>query len=277
MNAITQNLTYKYQHLQNNTSAKLSQFEDNIAVESPLEIHLIYWHNEQRYKFHFTTLMCTPGFEPELIYGLLYNEQIISSLQDVYKIRNLGNSGSKLWRVELAPQCDFNPDQHRRNLIANSSCGICSQTNHNVTNNCSLIGVVNHIHPTAIFNIIQQLNSKQTLFQQTGGVHGVGICHLSGNILFLAEDVGRHNACDKVIGMALVNHQFPLDQHCLVFSGRVSFELVQKAIRCNVSIILALGAPSSLAINMAEQSGITLIGFIRNKSFNIYTHPWRIA
>lgn len=277
MKSIIQTIIKKY-HLETSTNQnEIIELEDDIAVEAPLEIHLVYWHNKSQHKFHFTTLMRTPGLECELIYGILYNEQIINSTQDISKIRNLGTSSSNIWRVELTERCEFNPESHRRNLIVNSSCGICSQTEHNVNNGCSLLNQSNPISSATVFNIVNQSNSLQTLFKKTGGVHGVGLFNLSGELISLAEDVGRHNACDKVLGSALLENLFPLNQHCLVFSGRVSFELVQKAIRCQVSVILALGAPSSLAVEMAEQAGITLIGFIRQQGFNVYSHSWRLV
>jgi FdhD protein len=233
-----------------------------------------------RHKFHLATVMRTPGQDHDLILGLLFNEGIIECADEVLELSSIGRINQNLWKVELAAECSFSPEQHQRNLLTTASCGICSQTEHppiDLALYDQTFSTINTISASVVLAISRDLANHQQLFSQTGGVHGVALYRCNGEVVFMAEDIGRHNACDKVIGRALQNNLLPLDEYCLVFSGRISFELIQKARRGKIPIILALGAPSALAVELALQYGITLVGFIRGGGFNVYSHPQRIA
>jgi len=250
--------------------------QDAVANEAALQIYLIYGAMHSRHKFHLATLMRTPGNEEDLIFGLLYNENIINNQADVMQVRKLGKLNDNIWKVELAENVDFSPVEHQRNLLSSSSCGVCSQVTHP-----SLAATVQSttnltISPRLINSICNDLANHQKLFKLTGGAHGVALYSSAGILYSLAEDVGRHNACDKIIGAALRNAALPLINHYLVFSGRVSYELIQKAQRSQIKIILSIGAPSALAVELALEYGITLIGFVRARGFNVYSHSFRV-
>ena len=250
---------------------------DLVANEAALQVHLVYGEASARHKFHLATVMRTPTRDEDLIWGLLYNEGIINQAADVVQIRKLGRLNENIWKAELAESVNFSPAEHQRNLLATSSCGVCSQTTHPSLEQSS--NVVNNeisITPAVINSICNDLANHQELFKQTGGAHGVALYSPLGQLQIIAEDVGRHNACDKIIGVAVQKGWLPLNNSCLVFSGRVSYELIQKANRCQIKLVLAIGAPSALAVELAIEYGITLIGFVRAKGFNVYSHSFRV-
>lgn len=251
---------------------------DQLAIEEALQLYLIYHDSSGAlHKMHFATLMRTPNNDSDLIYGLLFNEGIIETSSDVSKISSLAHNHN-LWKVQLAPTCKFDPEEHKRNLLASSSCGVCASVKDNLNSELALdnVDITPSLLPTTlsmttIFAIYHDLNQRQQLFQRTGGVHGVALYDWHGQCIIASEDVGRHNACDKVIGFALCHNLLVDNQYCLVFSGRISYELIQKAHRAQIKLILALGAPSSLAVELASRYQITLIAFIKpSKQLNVY-------
>ena len=235
--------------------------EECVAVEEPLEIHV----NGQPW----ITTMRTPGQDRELALGLLYSEGILSDILDIESIDVEDNV--VLIKGNIAV------DGHTRGFVRSSSCGVCGRA--------SLDAILAR-HPPAIsaegFTIdittiealLSQLRSEQSLFDSTGGVHAVALFNEHSEITDLAEDVGRHNAMDKIIGRSI--DRLPLSNLGFLLSGRVSFEMVQKAVMAGSPCIVAIGAPTTLAIELARQHGITLVGFARESRFNVYTGAWRL-
>lgn len=250
---------------------------DLLAVEEPLEIRLLY--TAVREPKTIAVTMRTPGQDEALAAGFLFTEGIIS---DREQIKTVGHFGHDRNRVLVTLRDYETPElqQAERNFYTTSSCGVCGKTS---------IEAVRTVAPykseaddirvpvPVCYGLQATLRREQAVFESTGGLHASALFHLDGRFIQLCEDVGRHNALDKVIGRSLLDGQLPLDQCILLLSGRASFELIQKAAMAGMKIVAAVGAPSSLAVQMAADCGITLIGFLRDERFNIYTHPQRIV
>ena len=264
---------------------QFSQRTDHLATEEPLEIQLSFGASEQRTQRSLAITMRTPGQDFDLVYGFLFTEGIIHRRNDVIQMRYPGNqldpeAQENIILVELHPHTNFDFERLNRHFYTSSSCGICGKT--------SLEMVQPHAHflldplnpqvtPPILLRLPQLLLPQQSLFGRTGGIHAAGLFSAAGDLLLLREDVGRHNAVDKVLGAALQKHDFPLRTEILLVSGRAGFELVQKAIMAGLSVMAAVGAPSSLATELAEEHNLTLIGFLRDGSFNVYTGKERIS
>jgi FdhD protein len=260
---------------------------DLVAVEEPLEIRLGYGSMDNRQQRSVSVTMRTPTHDFELALGFLYSEGIITSYNQILSVKYCLDAGKQatenIVRVELKPEVTFNAQSLQRNFYATSSCGVCGKASIEAIDNmiCDLpkqkleqnLFKVNHHY---IISLIETLSQHQKVFEYTGGLHAAALFDESGKIILLREDIGRHNALDKLIGNALTQNLLPLNNKVLLMSSRASFELIQKAVMANISIIVTIGAPSSLAIQTAEQFGVTLIGFLRNESFNIYTGKERI-
>ena len=260
-------------------SDEVSVRNDHVAQEEPLEIRLVWGLSEARLTAVVAITMRTPGADFDLSVGFLYTENIISSFDDVEFVRE-GKTKSKLAdgnivEVHLKPAVDFNLKKLQRNFYVNSSCGVCGKT--------SMEAVFSHkpqieqstpfaIKRDILGPIAGELMAAQSAFSQTGGLHAVGLFNSEGRLLYISEDVGRHNAMDKLIGKQLSKKGLHLTKHILLLSGRASFELIQKAFMANLPCVVALGAPSSLAISMAREANITLIGFLKADRFNLYNH-----
>ncbi len=272
----TQTTIHKYSQI--DYTAIITKQPDIVADEAALQLYIVYYVENKPYKIHLTTLMRSSGDDEDLIVGLLFNENIISYYSQITSISKLGKNNENLWKVELSIDCKFNPEQHRRNLLATASCGVCSQVNHpDIIDEEKPVGDSFKISIKNILFMAQDFGRYQQNFKKTGGVHGVAVYDLTAKYIISAEDIGRHNACDKVIGKLLKQNLLTnADNYCLIFSSRISYELIQKAQQAKIKIILALGAPSSLAVNLAQQYQMTLIGFIRNNSFNVYSGNERI-
>jgi FdhD protein len=257
--------------------------EDYIAVEEPLQISLSFYDlATQQYQNRILTLtMRTPGDDDALIYGFLLCEGIVKQKSDIerceYKI-NEQTLNSNAVSVVLSKTVQPNWKVIERQFTNHSSCGICGKTSLNALQlkspprneeNTTRIDINN------IFKLPELLRAHQANFSQTGGLHAAGIFN-NQQFDHIAEDVGRHNAVDKVIGLRCINHNNNQKMAILVLSGRISFELVQKAIMANINIIVSIGAPSSLAISAAKQFDFTLIGFTKTDNFNVYHGDWRI-
>jgi len=246
-----------------------------VAVEEPLEIRIHYGPLQQPERFVFSTTMRTPGHDTELTLGLLLAEGVLQWDEVLPESRQITINELSVF---LPPGHQFNPDKYRRTGYTSSACGVCGLT--------SITHLLERERPEPATNVVvpkellfelpQRMRPQQTLFEATGGVHAVAHFNLSGELQCLSEDVGRHNAFDKLIGTAMLNRSGPLTSSIVVLSGRASFELVQKAAASGVPILMAVGAPSSLAIELAERVGLSLIGFARPTEFNIYTQPGRI-
>lgn len=253
---------------------------DMLATEEPMEIRISY-HTPAGYKQKsISVTMRTPGHDLELAKGFLLTEGIISSRQDITDTHHASEDNGNVVYVTLAQHITPNINQLERNFYTTSSCGICGKASIEAIHTlCPYLDVKDSIELSAslLYSLPETLRTQQNVFEHTGGLHASAIFDLSGTLLLLREDVGRHNALDKLIGATLDNHMLPLHQHILLLSGRASFELVQKAAMAGIKVIAAVGAPSSLAVQMAEEWGITLIGFLRGERFNIYSGAQRVV
>ncbi len=259
-------------------SPSVSRRVDTLAVEEPLEIRL----GDQP----FTITMRTPGHDLELALGFLLAEGVIASPDDVRSARHCpdaaldpdGNPTHNVVEVQLADHVPV----PSRGLVrrVSSACGVCgAESIDEVTARCrsDLHADRTRVPPAVLAALPDKLRGRQRSFDRTGGVHAAGLFTASGDLLCLREDVGRHNALDKVIGWALTSGRIPLRGTVVQVSGRASFELVQKAAAAGVPILAAVSAPSSLAVELAESTGMTLVGFSRGTSLNVYAHGWRIS
>ncbi|RLD21225.1 MAG: formate dehydrogenase accessory sulfurtransferase FdhD [Bacteroidetes bacterium] len=260
-----------------------SNENDLVVVEEPLEIRIGYGLEKQRQQTSITVTMRTPGDDEHLCLGFLFSEGIISSASQVLSAKYCQNAaeedgGDNVMRVELSPDIDFNPNDHLRNFYANSSCGVCGKASiDHVKQTCQPISNAKYsISKKVILNLPNILEDTQDVFKHTGGLHACGLFDTTGKLLLHKEDVGRHNALDKLVGSLVISNQVPVEEKVLMLSGRISFELVQKAINAGIAIIVAVGAPSSLSIDLAKEYGVTLVGFLKAKGFNIYTGSERI-
>ena len=247
---------------------------DQVAVEEPLEIRV-----KGR---SIAVTMRTPGHDRELAAGFLLSEGLIQRPADVIEIAHCqsGNSGTteNILNVFLAPGVSVDLDRLTRHVFASSSCGICGKA--------SIESVHQHFDPVesnltvsaaTLSALPEKLRSQQKTFDQTGGLHAAAVFDSTGDLLAIREDVGRHNAVDKILGYALLYDRLPFDSQILLVSGRTSFEILQKALAARIPVIAAISAPSSLAVTFAQESGQTLIGFLRGPTFNVYSHPERIV
>ncbi|MEN7551425.1 formate dehydrogenase accessory sulfurtransferase FdhD [Rapidithrix thailandica] len=258
---------------------------DLLAVEEPLEIRLGYGPVHQRKVMQLSLTMRTPGHDFELAIGLLLAEGIIDSYQQVFQIKYCTSEDSheispNIVRVELQAGHCFDTNRLKRNLLANSSCGICGKASIEaiqMTACPALPKETIQINPAVLLSLPERLQEAQQVFGYTGGLHATALFEKEANILFAREDIGRHNSVDKVIGAALYKNLLPLHSQVMLVSGRAGFELIQKAVKAGVSVFCAIGAPSSLAVDTAKAFGLTLVGFLRNQQFNVYSGEWRIA
>lgn len=259
---------------------KLSEseiMEDIVAVEEPLEIQLQYGKVDQRINKPVSVTMRTPGNDAELALGFLYTEGIVKNIIEVENVTQNGLDSNKVL-VSLKPHIDPELKKLERNFYTSSSCGVCGKASiEAVSIACERLPDDTLIISTEIIKqLAHAIRNEQAVFSSTGGIHASALFDLEGNFLFLREDVGRHNALDKLIGYGLKNELLPLSKHILVLSGRASFELLQKAAIAGIKIVVAIGAPSSLAIQLAHNFNITLIGFVKAERFNIYCGEQRI-
>jgi FdhD protein len=256
---------------------------DLVAVEEPLEIIVEHGPLDQRVSETLAITMRTPGNDLDLVAGFLAAEKIIDNRDDIVSIRHcrgkeqefLGNTV----KVQLHPKTPFDKEQNLRHFYINSSCGVCGKVSvDSVLDSCQTQpGGGPLITPEIIKSLPAALLENQLVFNRTGGLHAAGIFDREGSALWCREDVGRHNAVDKVLGAAFRANRWPLDEYVLVVSGRVSYELVQKAYRSGIKFMASIGAPSSLAVDLAKRAGITLLGFVSTRGFNIYSKSHRVV
>lgn len=252
--------------------------DDELAVEEPLEIHLSYGSNDNRLQKCISVTMRTPGNDEELGVGFLFTEGIIQHRDEIFEVSSVPVADNKV----LITLCENKIpllQNAERNFYTTSSCGVCGKQGIDTLRTTSFYkNEADEICLKAeLFYLLNDvLRKQQALFASTGGLHAAALFDFKGNFIMLREDVGRHNALDKVIGAAFLDEQLPLSNTILLLSGRASFELIQKAAMAGIKLVAAVGAPSSLAVQLAEDSGITLIGFLRNQRFNIYSGWQRI-
>jgi FdhD protein len=250
---------------------------DTLAVEEPLEIRL----NGEPY----LVTMRTPGNDVDLAHGLLYSEGVISDRSDIVLARYCAGSdldginSYNVLDVTLASVSAMPAAETRRNVLTTSACGICGTTTIDQVLRESPYEMDQKLRVAAdlVLSAPTLLRQRQRTFNQTGGLHAAGLLGPNSQMVCVREDVGRHNAVDKVIGWAVREQLLPLRQMILAVSGRASFELTQKAVLAGIPVLAAVSAPSSLAAELAEEAGLTLVGFVRGETMNVYTHPDRIT
>ena len=237
--------------------------QDLLAVEEPLEI-VVNGRN-------LAVTMRTPGHDRELAVGFLFTEGILQNRSQIGAISHENN------RVELT--IDAAGDFAERRFYLTSSCGVCGKASIEALESIGCPFLDRHqpiIEAALIPQLPEALRSRQPVFDHTGGLHAAGLFDTTGNLLHLEEDIGRHNAVDKLIGAAVLGGETPLDRHILMLSGRAGFELIQKALMAGIAIVAAVGAPSSLAVETALRYGMTLAGFVRNGRYNVYSGEGRL-
>lgn len=252
--------------------------DDRVAVEAPLEF-LLHHPSLGPDPLSFGTTMRTPGDDESLAAGLLYGEGIVNRTADIEAIES-STRRPNVVNVRLHSSVNIVPNTPSRLFSAGSSCGVCGTTGLDAAiarAAATLVPDTGHVALSMLLPLPGRMRAAQSKFADTGGVHASALFDFSGNLLNVAEDVGRHNAFDKLVGMSLMSGILPLNNRIVVLSGRASFELVQKAIRAGVSVLAAVGAPSSLAVNLAVTSGLTLVGFLRETHCNVYSYPERLT
>lgn len=256
---------------------------DLLAIEEPLEIRIGFGMTGDRQQKSLSVTMRTPGHDFELAIGFLFTEGILQSYGQVESIKYCEDGGRQdekenVVRVELKPEVVVDLPKLQRNFYTTSSCGVCGKSSiEAVARQCPHISADWKVGPDFIHALPGKLKEAQKVFEYTGGLHASGLFNRKGDLVLLREDVGRHNALDKVIGAMVVKNEVPLVNYCLLVSGRASFELVQKAALAGIPLLAAVGAPSSLAVSLAKDCGMTLLGFVRDGRFNIYSSAERIA
>nr|WP_143528350.1 formate dehydrogenase accessory sulfurtransferase FdhD [Rubrobacter xylanophilus]BBL80331.1 sulfurtransferase FdhD [Rubrobacter xylanophilus] len=254
---------------------------DVLATEEPLEVRLISGGERRT----VAVTMRTPGADFELAAGFLFSEGIISSREDVRRISYCTDpevDAEQLYNivnVELRPGLDYDPRQLERHFYTTSACGVCGKASLDQLElrGCPVIPPGPEITPETLYSLPEKLREAQGLFEATGGLHAAALFDGEGELVAVREDVGRHNATDKLVGWALLEGRLPLSGHIVMVSGRSSFEIMQKCLVAGVPVVCAVSAPSSLAVEVARRFGMTLVGFLRDRRFNVYAGSERIA
>ena len=262
-----------------------SELTDRVAIEEPLEIRVDFVVNGERCVRSLSITMRTPGHDEELAAGFLMSEGLVRSARDIESIRPCGpesgaHDGNNVVKVRLADHATIAWPNVERHFYATSSCGVCGKASLEaleVPGMCPIARDGFRFAISAIRMLSDRLRAQQSVFEETGGLHAAALFNSAGQILAIREDVGRHNAVDKLLGAQFLQGQTPLASNLLFLSGRISFELAQKALAGGVPMVVAVGAPSSLAIELAKRFDITLIGFLRGERFNVYSGEWRLT
>lgn len=253
------------------------QKEDRVAVEAPLE-YMLHHPALGIEPVSFGTTMRTPGDDEYLAAGLLYGEGLVNQVTDIEAIES-STRRPNVVNVRLNPSVQMEMQLATRRFSAGSSCGVCGTTGLDAAiarAAATRIAETGPIDLELLLRLPDLMRSGQSKFGDTGGIHAAALFDFSGKLITIAEDVGRHNAVDKLVGETLLAGRLPLREHIILLSGRASFELVQKALRTGVAVLAAIGAPSSLAVNLALASNLTLVGFLRQKHCNVYSGPQRL-
>jgi len=266
------------------TKGKLKNKEDLISIEEPLEISLKFKDKEKWITKSLSITMRTPGHDDDLVRGFLFNEQIIQNIKDIDNIESFGdkvgqyNIQNKIL-VTLNNSQNVNISKIKRDFLTNSSCGVCGKSS------LDALEIIKKdktpksnpkLRKEIIINSPSILRKNQSEFAKTGGIHASGLFSSDGNLVSLREDVGRHNALDKMIGDSLLNNYLKPNDQFITCSGRLNFELVQKVLMTNIGLMIGVGAPTSLAIDLANRFDMTLVGFVKEDSFNIYTNNQKV-
>ena len=261
-----------------------NEIDDQISIEEPLEIIIKYKDKERWVENTISITMRTPGDDEDLVRGFLFNERVIEKIDYIEKIELTGEPVGeyKLKNkiiIEINNSENIDIDKIKRNFLTNSSCGVCGKTSLDsleIIKKDQIIKSIPKVNHEIIMASPNILRQNQSEFSKTGGIHASGLFNLNGDIVAIKEDVGRHNALDKLIGFVLERKLLDTDSQFLACSGRLNFDLVQKALMSNIGIIIGVGAPTSLAIDLANKFNMTLVGFVKEGSFNIYSNKERI-
>ncbi|MEW6497465.1 MAG: formate dehydrogenase accessory sulfurtransferase FdhD [Cyanobacteriota bacterium] len=259
-------------------NGKMRSRPDQVATEEPLEIRLV---SPQK---TVAVTMRTPGADFELAAGFLYSEGVVKSRNDIQRISycidsNIeGEQRFNIVNVELAEGLSVDLQPLERHFFTTSACGVCGKASLEALQfrECPVISQGPVVPVEVIYSLAEQLRNAQRIFSTTGGLHAAALFDAQGQLLSVREDVGRHNALDKLVGSALLSGELPLNHHIVMVSGRSSFEIVQKCLVAGVPIVCAVSAPSSLAVMLAREFNITLVGFLRGERFNVYAGRERI-
>jgi len=263
---------------------KTEEVKDHVSVEEPLEMNLRFKQNSNWLKENLSITMRTPGNDEDLVAGFLFNERIIDNVNQIIKIEKQGDQVGD-YNIQNKIEATINNTKNidigklKRNFLTNSSCGVCGKTSLDtveVIKNDKLNLSFPKIQKKIVMKSPELLMSEQSEFSKTGGIHASSLIDDSGKVVVTREDVGRHNALDKLIGYAHTKKLIDNHSQFIACSGRLNFELVQKGLMSNIGVMAGVGAPTSLAIDLAKRFRMTLLGFVKNNSFNIYTNKERI-
>jgi len=265
-------------------SKVLNEFDDQISIEEPLEIILKYKDKKTWVEKIISITMRTPGHDEDLVRGFLFNERVIEQINHIDNIELVGDpvgqyklKNKAVATINNSENIDI--DKIKRNFLTNSSCGVCGKTSLDsleIIKKDKILRSVPKINHEIIMKSPLMLRQNQSEFVKTGGIHASGLFDKKGNVIALREDVGRHNALDKLIGLVLKENLLDNNSQFLTCSGRLNFDLVQKALMANIGVLVGVGAPTSLAVDLAKKFNMTLVGFVKDKSFNIYSNNERI-
>lgn len=257
--------------------------DDLLATEEPMEIKVAHHDGREPAQTSISVTMRTPGHDFELAAGFLYSEGIVRNRDDLVDIAYCTDTETpqeqNVVTVTLAPSVDFDVDRLDRNFFANSSCGVCGKATLDSLQLSGYRPIETNTSLTAetLRSLPNIMRDQQRTFDTTGGLHASALFDTTGTLVALREDIGRHNTVDKLVGAKLMEGALPLDRHILLVSGRAGFEILQKSLVARIPIVASIGAPSTLAADLATEFGITLVGFLTEDGFNIYSHPHRIA
>jgi FdhD protein len=257
--------------------------EDVLAVEEPLEIRIRTKGGGPA--ISFVTTMRTPGNDEELVAGLLFAEGVLDQAEDLRALdrptdpRIDAELKANVLIATLVPEAFARAGKLQRGTVMGSACGVCGKTSieNVIPADRPPLSSSATVSPELLFRLPERLRERQSLFARTGGLHAAGLFSLDGELLEVREDIGRHNATDKLVGTFLMRGELPLSNRLLMVSGRTGFEIVQKAFAAGIPIVASVSAPSSLAVALAETGGVTLVGFLRDRRFNLYANPRRVA
>ncbi len=266
------------------SSNNFEDVEDLVSIEEPLEISLKYKEKNKWIEQTLSITMRTPGNDDDLVRGFLFNEQIVKSINDIDSIESYGDKVGQ-YKIQNKILATLNNSENvniskiKRDFLTNSSCGVCGKSSLDALEIIKTTKT-NASEPKISKDVVIQspniLKEGQSEFSKTGGIHASGLFNSDGKLIALREDVGRHNALDKLIGCALEKKQFDPKNQFITCSGRLNFELVQKVLMTDIGIMIGVGAPTSLAIDLANKFDITLVGFVKRDSFNIYTNNKKV-
>ncbi|NCU62980.1 MAG: sulfurtransferase FdhD [Candidatus Fonsibacter lacus] len=265
-------------------SNKFEEIDDLISIEEPLEISIKFKEQDKWVSHILSITMRTPGHDEDLVRGFLFNEQIVQNITHIESIKNFGDKVGQ-YNIQNKILATLNNSQNinitkiKRDFLTNSSCGVCGKSSLDaleIIKKDKISLTEPKLTKEVILKSPEILRNNQSEFSKTGGIHASGLFLSNGELIAINEDVGRHNALDKLVGNILNKKLLDPKRQFIACSGRLNFELVQKVLMTNIGIMIGVGAPTSLAIDLANKFGLTLIGFVKNDSFNVYTNNQKV-